>query len=232
MEKIKSFFIEYKALFKSNTKHMIFTIIVALILGAILFGGGNNDSATKNSASGNNSNNSAIVSGGETTDNLSAKEETIKKYPDGMYKIGSDMPAGEYVIISDYSCYVELCSDSAGTLDSIITNENFTNRYYITVKDGQYLDFSEGYAIAVSDATAAEPDNGIFPDGMYKVGLDLAAGEYKIRATSGMGYYAVYKKGANTLDDIVSNDLFESDKYITISDGQYILLSDAELIVG
>lgn len=60
-----------------------------------------------------------------------------------MYKVGTDIPAGEYIIFSDNSMsYVEVAKDSEGTVESIITNDNFEGEKYITVEDGQYLKLS------------------------------------------------------------------------------------------
>lgn len=63
-------------------------------------------------------------------------------YPEGMYLVGKDIPAGEYQLTPndpDRSSYYEVTSDSSGTLDSIIVNDNFDFQVYLTVSDGQYL---------------------------------------------------------------------------------------------
>ena len=64
-------------------------------------------------------------------------------YKAGMYKVGKDIPAGEYVIIS-YSGYMQVSKDSTGSFNSIICNDNIENRTIITVKEGQYLELTEG----------------------------------------------------------------------------------------
>jgi hypothetical protein len=60
-----------------------------------------------------------------------------------MYRVGIDIPAGEYKLISDeeYSAYVCVYGSSSVSKD-IVTNDNFENSKYITVKDGEYLYFS------------------------------------------------------------------------------------------
>ena len=64
---------------------------------------------------------------------------------EGMYKVGVDIPAGEYNVIAEQgqSAYLEVSSDSTG--DSIITNNIFENNMYITVTDGQYLTLNRCY---------------------------------------------------------------------------------------
>ena len=61
-------------------------------------------------------------------------------YFEGTYKIGSDMPAGEYRLTSTstYGAYYEILSNSTG-IDNIIDNDNFDNQAYVTVSEGQYL---------------------------------------------------------------------------------------------
>lgn len=160
-----------------------------------------------------------------------AEEPQVTTYKAGMYKIGTDMPAGEYLIESNSMEYLEVATDSSGELDSIITNENFTNRIYISVSDGQYLKFG-GTATPVAEAPAYVAENGYYPEGQYLVGKDIPAGEYKISVTDnamGMGYIEVSSGSSGTLDSIITNSNIEMDTYQTISDGQYLTLSGAEI---
>ena len=60
----------------------------------------------------------------------------------GMYKVGVDIDAGEYKVTPDGNGYYEVDSSSAGTLDAIVANENFSSDVYVTVSDGQYLKLS------------------------------------------------------------------------------------------
>lgn len=68
------------------------------------------------------------------------------KYGEGMYRVGTDIPAGEYKISPDAgdSAYIEVSSDSLGSLYSIVANENTTDPIYITVDKGQYLKVRDG----------------------------------------------------------------------------------------
>lgn len=154
------------------------------------------------------------------------EKESSVSYIGGMYKIGVDMPAGEYLITSSEG-YLEVASDSTGNLDSIITNDNYTNRIYITVQDGQYLKF-DGTAIPVADAAGYTTSNGIYLEGMYLVGKDIPAGEYKVSSLGG-GYYEVSANSSGTLDAIITNENFDSDVYLTVSDGQYLKLNRAQI---
>ena len=71
---------------------------------------------------------------------------TSQRYGEGMYKVGADIPAGEYKLTatSDYG-YWEVTTSSSADAD-IIGNDNFSNSTYVTVSEGQYLKLSRCYA--------------------------------------------------------------------------------------
>lgn len=146
----------------------------------------------------------------------------------GMYKVGTDIKAGEYVVISDQSAYMQLTKDSTGTLESIIANENIQNRTIITIKDGQYFEVKNGDIYPISKAPKAVTTDNQLPAGMYKVGLDIQPGEYKVVAQDS-GYVEVSSNSSHDLYSIVSNDNFDDEKYVTIKQGQYIKLGNATL---
>ena len=139
-------------------------------------------------------------------------------YEAGQYKIGQDMPSGEYVIFSNSgSGYFAVTSDSNG--DDIIANENFDYNSIITVKDGEYLELSRCYAVPISEVNTLPLDSA----NMLKLGLHISAEEYKLIADSDRAYYCIYNDGRQ--NDIESNDNFSGQAYVTIEDGQYLLLS-------
>lgn len=145
----------------------------------------------------------------------------------GMHKIGTDVPAGEYIIFSesDTLSYYQVTKDSSGSLESIITNDNFTGTRYITVSDGQYIEMRDSSMISVDKAPVLGPTDGKYKEGMYKVGRDIKAGEYKLVPTAAVSSYVeVAKDSKGTIESIVTNDNFTAEKYITIKEGQYIKL--------
>lgn len=144
-------------------------------------------------------------------------------YMPGMYKVGSDLPAGEYCFVaSGGSGYACVSKDS--NQDDILENEMFEHTWFVTVSDGQYLEASRcAFVMAADVVLNIEPD-GSFEEGMYRVGIDIPAGEYKL-TTDDNGYYCIYKDSVPPFD-IVSNDLFEGSSYVTVKDGQYLMTSD------
>ena len=148
----------------------------------------------------------------------------------GQYKVGDDIPAGEYYVkCTGVNLYIEVASDSTGTLDSIVYNLNTDGGAYITVEDGQYLTVQGGDIYELDKAPKDKTEDGYYKDGMYKVGEDIPAGEYSVEA-SDLGYIEVSTDSSHQISSIVSNDNFEGSKFITVSDGQYLTLSNGAQI--
>lgn len=149
---------------------------------------------------------------------LSGRNLFENKYESGQYKVGTDMEPGEYVFFANSSRgYFCVSSDANG--NDIISNENFSYNSIMTVCDGEYLELSRCYAVPISEVTELPIDKA----NMFKIGVHIPAGEYKLISDGAMGYYCIYSD--NRQDDIESNDNFNGQSYILVSDGQYLELS-------
>lgn len=157
-------------------------------------------------------------------------DHKIKKYGEDMYKVGKDIPAGTYIAYPNniYSAYYEIDSDSNG--DDIIANDNFDGQCYFQVNDGEYLTLKHCEAVAVKDKTKVKYKNGdTLGEGQYLVGDDIPAGEYKLTATN-KEYDAYYELNSDPNGlDIISNDNFSNNCYVTVYNGQYLTLHRCEL---
>lgn len=144
-------------------------------------------------------------------------------YEPGMYKVGVDIEAGEYVLIAvGNSGY--FCVSADANKDDIIFNGNFGVNSIITIYDGEYLDLSGCLAVESSVFyelyTVKHEVSGV----MLKVGVDIPAGEYKVVCeTNKMGYYCIYADTRH--DEIINNDNFENSTYVEVKDGEYLVLS-------
>lgn len=170
-----------------------------------------------------------------TTSEVTTKAESVvSSYKEGTYKVGTDMDPGEYKVFSGQGpvdSYIEVSKDSVSTPDSILANALFKTFLYVTVSEGQYFKMRDCYAVPVEDAPEYTSDDGTYGDGMYKVGRDIPAGEYKVLMNQegllGIGYVEVAKDSTLTIESIVSNEVFENSTYVTVKDGQYLSLRDA-----
>lgn len=145
----------------------------------------------------------------------------------GQYKIGIDIPAGIYLFASgDNSGYYSVSKDA--NEDNIIFNENFYKFSYAEVRDGEYLKINRAIAFDASKKSPVIKNILDISDGMYRIGQDIPAGEYKLKGmrSGGNGYYAI----VNARHDITSNDNFDGTTYVTVRAGQYLKLSRALII--
>jgi hypothetical protein len=145
-----------------------------------------------------------------------------------MYKIGSDLPAGEYIIESTGSiAYYQISSDSSGELDSIIVNDNLGKGAYayIIVQDGDYLQIQGGRMISAANLTITPKDMGDIPPSTYKVGKDLPAGEYKLTPTGDIAYWERSRNPRSSIEGIIANDVLSESAYVTVQDGEYFKIT-------
>ena len=148
----------------------------------------------------------------------------VGKVSTGQYKVGTDIEPGEYLVLADSdSGYFCVSSDAAGK--DITFNGNFSYNTYITVASGEYLKLSRCSAYPVDKNEIELNTSG---EGMFRFGVDLPAGEYKLVADSDTGYYCVYSDSRQNA--IVANDNFSGQSYITVEDGEYLKLSRCHIV--
>lgn len=155
----------------------------------------------------------------------------LTKYKAGQYKVGKDIPAGEYVLFADdfLGGYVERSKDSSGNFESIIFNDNFYTNIIVTVQDSEYLNIKGGYAIPISEVPTLDTSK----QGMFKVGTHLQPGEYKIQVDDDNafgGYVEVSSDSLGELESIRTNDNVETSTYITVNDGEYLQLVHCHIV--
>lgn len=153
----------------------------------------------------------------------------MKMYDAGQYKVGLDMDAGEYVLLttSDYSGYFAVTSDPNG--DDILFNDNFAVNSIIEVRKGEYVELSRCIAIEASDFYSEYSIKEGLTGVMLRVGYDINPGEYKLVTTEAgrRGYYCIYNDARH--DDIVANDNFENSSYVSVRYGQYLILNRCKI---
>lgn len=156
-----------------------------------------------------------------------------KYWRSGMYKIGSDLPAGEYYLKG--KGYWEMDADASGEFESILANDNIDRAAIVSVSEGQYLKTVGRIKIYTY---GDHPKINVHKSGMFKVGVDLPAGEYqlvvdkkakKLEDTGLGGYYEVSADATHQLESIIANGNFEENTYLSVSDGQYLKLSHCHI---
>ena len=86
---------------------------------------------------------------------------------------------------------------------------------------------SSSNADSQDTSSSSSASSQAFKAGTYRIGTDCPAGEYKLTA-SGKGYFCVYPD--TTKSDILENSNFDKCEYITVEDGQCLVVRNATFI--
>lgn len=191
----------------------------------------------------------------EETENVSDKEDTpaenvlastLKLEKDdeivaGHYKVGTDIPAGEYIIFSDSFGTVQVTKDNTDDQDGIIYSNVLSenSHHYFSAKKGQYVRLTESSMYPEKTVPPLKPEDGIYKEGMYKIGRDIPAGEYKVyydkETENGIGSGSVeVLKDTNktTSENLVDFEVIENTAYIEAKDGHYLNLREAYIDIN
>ncbi|MEG0578109.1 MAG: hypothetical protein RR500_09680 [Bacilli bacterium] len=174
----------------------------------------------------------------EQTTKEEPKKEKVQysvKLEGGMYKEGTDFPAGDYFLVKSDDGFMgsyEITNDTTGEISAIYDKNAFYETAIIRVPEGKYLKLKdctavpkeEAYNILLKDKKYLY--EGSIPAGMeYEVGKLIPAGEYKLIAADGKnGWYSL--NGSLERYDLITSDTFEGFEYITLKDGQFIKLDN------
>lgn len=150
------------------------------------------------------------------------------------FTAGVDIAAGEYVLMdnpADETATYMAIRDAAGV---IIYSDNFTTQRYAYLQPGQTLTVSRGKFISSDYVPAFTAVNGVYSDGMYKVGRDIPTGTYTITGTrpNRSGECEVFKDGIishNSRAPRIYAGYGVKSKAFHVRDGEYILISGATM---
>ena len=151
----------------------------------------------------------------------------------GIFRCGTDFEPGEYYILPLFGSGAEY--DVNDNPDDWSWSENRLLRK-VSVEKGQYVNVAFG-AIMVR---ASDIDtNNWSKYGVFQVGVDLLAGEYKIEKMGTdyrtdlykiTGIDAEYQINPDGIDDEpLYCNYVETQRYITLEDGQFIIITNAKL---
>ncbi len=172
-----------------------------------------------------------VVTTFETTTNPMYNYDTY--YKPGTYRVGTDMPAGEYVVFAN--------PDAIGYLYKYAVDGNvgnsgkryLYNKYFdycdvIRLDEGNYLDLSNAYAVPGDDVTLDTSHNGA-----YRAGKDIKTGHLTFRLSSELkaGYVDVGLPDASTADrTIVYLNEDHSSVVINVTAGMYVKVYGCDIL--
>ena len=171
--------------------------------------------------------------GSEALSSTTSVPSTI--YPAGLYEAGVDIPAGEYMLLcpdsgeniygySTNASYIISSTRETDDPDNIIDYNSFSYNAIIQINDGQFLSLSDCAASPISEVPQLDYSRGE----MYKVGLQLPAGSYRLEvsneASYGLAYILSYP--SDNYEDVVESFTVRNGEgtVITVANGQYLQL--------
>lgn len=174
----------------------------------------------------------AVITAGQTSPSVGHTTSTPSTvYQPGIYQVGVDIPAGEYVLLAqpdsaevDY----EIRSDNNfSTYDSFIDGTEFRYNMIVILKNGQYLSLNGCSASPISEVPQLDSSQAE----MYKVGYHIPAGTYRLYALD--YYYAGYailsRPTVTDWNDVIDIDIMYGDTAVTVESGQYLYLFECIL---
>lgn len=149
-------------------------------------------------------------------------------YPPGTYRVGLDLPAGEYYINTS-SSYASIKVMSSSSLDYDDTRiYRSVNRFsYIAVEESEYLSISDASFCPVENAKKPVFSSP-YKAGMYLVGTDIPAGVYYIEVNDSSCYYEVLSDAH--AENCLFNDYFETFQYVELKEGEYFSLERGTMV--
>lgn len=205
-------------------KKAMLMVAIGLIGSSLLVGCGGDKKDTVSTQNNN-----------QTTQSSNNNNSEYKEvYKAGFYQVGKDLPAGEYLVVGN-KITKQAETSVAVTKDSKkedeIFDESVMGNVYVTLEKGQYVEVENGDMYPVEQAPSNTPQDKVYKDGMYKVGKDIKAGTYDVKALKDDASVEVYKDSSHKKSSLVSEKEFKNTEKVTLKDGQYVLLEDAQITV-
>ncbi len=152
-------------------------------------------------------------------------------YPESTYKVGAQIPAGEYVVKGNAASATIYAYLDPNDSDSKLSYWSSNKCVIVTVKDGEYLEAVWGDIYPIEDTADLKPADGIYKDGMYKVGFHMPAGTYKLTADVDTGYAEIYSSntGESGRDNLI---VAEPETTFTVKEGQYVTIAAGKAVLN
>lgn len=153
--------------------------------------------------------------------------ETV--YRPGIYQVGTDLPAGEYMIFTltngikgSYSVLSDMSEDA-----QVLDHASFPYNSIVTLSAGQVLKLTRCSASPIAEV----PQIDHFYGNMYKIGYHIPAGTYRLKraknAQAGVAFTLAWP--SNTYDSVTDYMEVKDNAVITVHEGEYLQLEDCLL---
>lgn len=154
-----------------------------------------------------------------------------KVYDSGTYKVGSDIPIGDYVLMeNEGAVFASVIVRTDESEDSDLVSHHLINgQAVIRLREDTWLTLSEARAYPLSQAP--RDDDGVYGEGGYWVGQTLPAGTYALSPAdkAPLSSYSVYDGILGTDAQLTKFEVLHGTIAITVRAGEYIELSGCGL---
>ena len=157
------------------------------------------------------------------------EEDSPHVYEGGTYAVGSDIPAGIYLVLEDeYGIFPSVIVREGAATDSHLESyEIVLNQAVIQLTAGTYVIFNDAVAYPYDSAPEATLVDGVGEEGGYWVGVQIPAGKYLISAAdkAPLSSYSIYAGILGTDAALIRFEVVNDPIEIELVTGQYISLS-------
>ena len=154
-------------------------------------------------------------------------------YESGTYAVGSDIPAGIYLVVEDeYGIFPSVIVREGATADSHLENyELVINQAVMQLNADTYVTFNDSIAYPYDSAPEMGLIDGVGEEGGYWVGVQIPAGSYRIEANdkASLSSYSIYTGILGTEAQLVRFELVYDPIETELVTGQYIALSGCSI---
>lgn len=173
------------------------------------------------------------ASGTDFTAEARVKVHSSTSWADGTYLVGTDLPAGTYMLSSTtqdggFAGVAASAGSSTYSAEDIVLQRSIQ-----TVAAGETLTISGARMVPLASAPALDLSRRVLTDGTYLVGTDIPAGTYTIYPKPGRseGYFSILGDASHTDSSILETGTTTSGDYQTLSlvQGRYIELAGSSM---
>lgn len=172
----------------------------------------------------------------------STDENTVEPVvSEGSYRVGEDVPAGDYLIYADENMGIDTGShfasggefevrESTSADADLVLYDGVDTFAFVTITDGQYLKLDKCSLYPIDYTNKIDTTK----EGGFRVGVDIPAGEYKVVEDDDddevLSYplISVYSSYASMIDLVTCQEVSGSG-YIEVQAGQYLVLDDCHI---
>lgn len=181
-----------------------------------------------------------IIASEQTVSNSSVPEEELEKeppkpkeYTTGKYAVGIQMEEGIYklCVTGKNPGFYRISKDASDESLSMSETDVFPSFTYVFLKEGQYFTLVDAKAFPIDEAPCATLVNGRYPSGQYLVGKDIPQDSYTVYPNKSFGYVEISDFVSSDNADILVSKYITGPYSITVSDGQFLKLSNAYILV-